>query len=149
MWCVVCGGSHLRSFLRSPAAGGSKTTPEQVYTNMMGSPHYQVPPPTFFMDCPSRILDESPWSPGRRLRAAERKRLRNQQKVKVPNPTVLPLETLSLLLWLLRPQPTASEFSTRGSGVRGGITDFQNTPPPLITHPSPLPKRDSWPDYLF
>ena len=36
-----CGGSHLRSFLRSPAAGGSKTNPEQVYTNMMA---WSTPP---------------------------------------------------------------------------------------------------------
>ena len=67
-------------------------------------------PPTFFMECPWRILHEPPWSPGRRSPAAARKRLRNQQKLKVPNPTVLPLETLSLLLWLSWPQPTASEL---------------------------------------
>ena len=40
----------------------------------------------------------------------ERKRLEYQKKSEARIPTVLPLETLSFLVWLSSPQPSASEF---------------------------------------
>ena len=102
--------SQIHRFTDSgpPAAGGSKTTSEQVWVPMWWGCCTKVPgvdlpciamknPPGVDLPCiamknPARtLMVPCTASPG-----AERKRLEIQQKNETPNPTVLPLETLSL-----------------------------------------------------
>ena len=103
VWWIpsMCGGSHLRSLLRSPAAGGSKTTPEQVCNNWMGSPHTKVPGVDFHgmpMKNPSRTF-MVPWTAVPRLGA---KTFKKPTKSEGPEPYGSPFGNPLLLLLVLQ-----------------------------------------------